>query len=252
MTTVAKACLALVALAAASCLTVTNERPTYKELDGKEKEAVDMVIRELTAFNAQVKKRTIYNIDEIVDRERISVSFEGLIFTGNIGDNTIHVAAWENLSNDQRKLIQQWFKCASLAATEQSYKKLFYQFLAVGQGAKQFMYKVLTPAWVFGHRTLFSIERDSIRTALAHYVAEGRKSEMWTFLGATCSPVLSQYAPAYSASFSKTYLADHFAELANPENPTGYMYYICRWIEESKPETEDLTIELNWLRDLPK
>jgi hypothetical protein len=237
-------------LATACGLTVTNERPAYADLDPEEKSAVDIILRELTAFDSQVKQRTAYNIDEVVDREHISVAFEGVLFTGNIGDDVIHVSTWENLSPEQRVLVQGWFKTPE-AQAEQAYKTLFYQFLAVTQGAKQFMYKVLTPAWVFGHRTLFSMERDSIRTALSHYVAVGRQAEMWGFLAATCAPVIAQFGSQYGPNFSKQYLADHFAELANPDNPTGYIYYICRWIEESKAETESLTIELNWLRDLP-
>lgn len=233
-------------------LTVTNERPSYQDLDPTEKSAVDVILSELTALNAQIKKRTIYNIDEIVNRERIDVSFEGLIFTGNIGDDTVHVAVWENLKPEQKTLIQGWFKSASAAAAEQTYKKLFYQFLAVSQGVKQYVYKVVTPAWVYGHRTLFSFERDSARTALAHYNAIGRHNEMWPFLTSTCTPVIQQYGATYGPNFNKAYLADHVTELANPENPTGYMYFLCRWIEESKPDVEDLTIELNWLRDLPK
>jgi hypothetical protein len=242
--------VALVALVA-GCLTVTHERPAYQELDTTEKAAVDTIISELTALNKQVKLRTKYNIDEIVDKERISVNFEGLIFTANIGDSTIHVATWENLSDRQRELVQKWFAAKTPAATAQIYKKFFYQFMAVVQGSKEFMYKVLTPSWVFAHRSLFSIEQDSVRTALSHYAAVGRKAEMWTFLKSACTPVKTQYGPIYGATFGKTYMKDHAIDLANPTDPSGYMYYFCRWIDAGFSEAEDLTRELNWLRDLP-
>ncbi len=113
------------------------------------------------------------------------------------------------------------------------------------------MYKVLTPAWLFQHRTLFSMEKDSVRTSLAHYAAVGRSTEMWGFVTALCGPVKTQYAATYEPNFNKQYLAAHATELANPENPVGYMYFICRWIELGKSEAMDLTVELNWLRDLP-
>lgn len=244
--------LCLLGLAEAGCnFTVTNERPAYNDLDQKEKAAVDVILRELTAFDTQVKARTKYNIDEVVNKERIDVSFEGLIFSANIGDDVIHVATWENLSDAQRTVIQGWYKCPTLAATEQSYKKFFYQFMALMQGVKQFMYKVLTPLWLFQHRTLFSIEKDSVRTALAHYAAVGRKTEMWNFVTTLCAPVKAQYTATYEPNFNKQYLSAHAVELANPKNPVGYMYFICRWVDLGKAEAEDLTIELNWLRDLP-
>jgi len=100
------------------------------------------------------------------------------------------------------------------------------------------------------HRTLFTIERDSIRTALAHYDAEGRKQEMWPFLDGICQPVLEQYASSYADKFDKKYLTAHFTELANPTNPTGYMYFMCRWIQMGMDEAENLTSELTYLADL--
>ena len=246
------AALALGAWLLVGCgFTVTSDRPPYADLDQKEKDAVDVIIRELTAFNAQIKARTKYSIDEVIDKERIDVSFEGLIFSANIGDNVIHVATWENLSDAQRTTIQGWWKCATLAATEQSYKKFFYQFMALMQGVKQYMYKALTPTWLFQHRTLFSMEKDSVRTSLAHYAAVGRSAEMWNFVTALCAPVKAQHTATYEPNFNKQYLAAHVTELANPENPVGYMYFICRWVDLGKAEAMDLTVELNWLRDLP-
>jgi hypothetical protein len=235
----------------AGCLTVTHERPAFTDLDPKEQAVVDIVLAELSAFNAQVKARTTYTIDEIIDRDRIDVAFEGMIFTANIGDNVVHIATWENLSDQQRTIVQGWFKAATPAVAQQTYETFFYRFMAVVQGVKQYMYKVLTTAWLFDHRTLYSMERDSVRTALAHYAAVGRKTEMWGFLTTACTPVKAQYDAAYSAKFTKQYLADHIIELANPADPTGYMYFYCRWIDAGKVEAEELTKELVWLRDLP-
>jgi len=232
-------------------LTVTNERPSYDELDPEEQGAVNTILAELSRFNAQVSQRTKYNIDEIVDREKIHVSFEGLIFSANLGDQVIHVSVWENIGPSKQALIQTWFKAQTPAQARAAYVKLFYQFLAVSQGVKQFMYKVLGPDWVYHHRSLFNVEKDSIRTALSHYAAEGRKQEMWGFLKGVCSPVLAQYGEQFSSKFNKTYLQQHLAEIFDPDNPTGYMYFICRWIDLGMLEAEGLNGELSWLIELP-
>jgi hypothetical protein len=234
-------------------LMVTNDQKPYEELSTEEKSAVDTILKELTAFDKQVKTRTTFNIDEVIDRSRINVSFHSMILATNLGDGTIHISTWEDLSPEQQTLVGQWFKTTAAPSTTKAYyQKFFYQFLAVVQGVKQFMFHVLTPTWVYEHRTLYSIERDSIRTTLSHYIAEGRKSEMWTFVSALCTPVIAQYDATYTSVFTKAYLADHFTELAAPENPTGYMYFLCRWIVDGEADAEsDLTTELVWLRDLP-
>jgi hypothetical protein len=244
--------LAGIAIMGSGCpFTVTKDRPSYESLDAKEKEAIDAILQELAALNGQIKRRTIYNIDEVVDKAHIDVSYNGMIFTTNIGDDVIHVSTWENLSGKEQSLIQGWHKAGTLAEAEQTYKTFFYHFLAVVQGVKQFMYKVLTPAWVFTHRSLFNIEKDSIRTTMAYYVAESRQGQMWGFLTSACQPIKEQLGGTYGPHYDKKYLTEHLTELANPENPSGYMYFVCRWIDEGQSDAEDLTIELNWLRDLP-
>jgi hypothetical protein len=242
--------LLLLPLTTGCGLTVTNERPTFEELDPVEQTAVRTVLRELRRFNAQVKRRTPHDIDRVVDQESIHVSFEGLIFSGNLGDGTIHVAVWENLGPAHQQLVGQWFK-ASPARAGTIYRKFFYQFMAVVQGVKQFMYELHTAYWIFTHRSLWNIERDSIRTALSHYVAEGRQGEMWSFLAQACVPIKAQYGELYRAKFTKSYLKEHFTEIFNPDDPSGYMYFICRWIDHGKGTMEGLSGELDWLVNLP-
>ena len=244
----------LASLVAGGCgLTVTNERPGYGELGAEEQAAVQTILKELTRFDAQLRVTTgnQHSIEEILDRERIHVSFEGLIFSANLGDDLIHVAVWENLGQEKQALIQRWFKASSPQAARAVYVKLFYQFLAVVQGVKQFIYRLHTPEWVFKHRTLYSLELDSVRTALAHYDREGRRPEMWPFLKNACTPVLAQYAADFSSKFSKKYLQRNFTEIFDPDDPTGYMYFMCRWIEMGMQEAGGLGGEVQWLIDLP-
>ena len=85
----------LVGLISSGCgLRVTNERPTFSELDPPEQDVVKMVVAELTAFNKEVKRLTKYDITRIVDREKVNVSFENHIFSGNFGDELPVVHRW--------------------------------------------------------------------------------------------------------------------------------------------------------------
>lgn len=240
-------------------LRVTNERPSYNELTKEEQRVVNIVLSELKPLNANISalsRKPKVNITEIVNKESIHVSFDGVIFVTNIGDNVVHVATWENLTAEQQELCKTWWKAPTLASAKAKYEMFFYRFMAVAQGVKQYMYKVLTPAWVFSNRSVFNLERDSIRTALAHYTAAGRKAQMWNFVTTLCKPVLDQYRKQYPGTFpdikaSKKYMATHITEMANPADPTGYMYFMCEWIELGKYDAGGLQSELDWLRDLP-
>ncbi|MBW2731507.1 MAG: hypothetical protein JRH20_03885 [Deltaproteobacteria bacterium] len=242
----------LLAWVAGGCdFRVTRDRPTFEDLDPHEKSVVEIVLDELRGFNAQVESRTDLSIAKVIDRERINVSFEGHIFSGNLGDDIIHVAPWENLSSGQQELVQTWFQASTPASAKATYEKLFYRFLTVSQGAKQYMYEALTAEWVYSNRSLYNVERDTIRETLSYYKTIGKQTEMWNFATNACKPILSQYAEVYGPSFSKAYLTAHFQELANPKAPTGYMYYICRWVEIGKVDAVSLTTELLWVQDLP-
>jgi len=252
--------LALILLftAAGGCgLSATNDRLTYDELDTKEKAAVGVILKELKAFNSQVKRLTKHDIDNIIDKEKIDVSYEGMLFVANLGDNIIHMSVWENLEPAQQELVRQWFSAKNLTTARAWYQKFFYQFLGVTQGVKQYMFNVLTPQWVFARRTVFNIERDAIRNAMSFYKEKEKSNPvMWPFLKSRCKPVIKQYASRYPGTFpdikkSKAFLQDHFMEMSNPDNPTGYMYFICKWIELGEATT-DLNEELQWLEDLPK
>ncbi len=247
--------LAALLLDAGCGLRVTNERPPYADLDTAEKLAVQRVLRELTSLNSSVARYSSFDLSPIVDREQIDVSYEGMLFVSNLGDNVVHVAVWENLTEAQQERVAAWFKSPNARAAADTYGKLFYEFMATAQGVKQFMFNALGAPWVFANRTLFNIERDSIRTALAHYADVGRKAEMWGFLDRTCAPVIQQYAADYAGTFpdikrAKEYMNDHFTEMADPDDPTGYMYFICEWIALGEA-TGPLAEELQWLLELP-
>jgi hypothetical protein len=178
-----------------------------------------------------------------------------------MGDGVIHMAVWENLTDQQRALIAGWFGQPE-ATSKVWYEKFFYRLMAVSHGVKQFMFNAHTAQWIYGNRTLFSIERDSMRTALAHFDAVGRRSELWSFATGACAQLLRQQASSYGHLFTaaealnkyrntKAYLRDNFTTLADPEDPTGYMYFICKFVELGVSEAEGLNGELRWLYELP-
>lgn len=236
-------------LAASACdLTVTKERPSFDQLDAHEKSVVQIVLAELRPLDAQIQRRSEHSITRIIDREKIDVSFDGHLFVGNLGDGVVHVSAWDNLTDDQRELVRGWFGSASLAAAEKTYATMFYRVLVVAQGIKQFMYEALTPEWLYDRRSLFNIERDSIRATMSYYRDSGKRS-MWSFTAAACKPMISKYAGRWP--FSKTYLRDHFQSLAEPSDPTGYMYYFCKWLEMGRADAVSFSGELRWLENLP-
>jgi hypothetical protein len=239
----------LVPMLTACGLTVTQDRPSFEQLDPHEQSVVQKVLAELRGFNKQVEARTTLSIASVIDKEKINVSFEGHIFSANLGDGVIHVAPWENLSDGQRKLVQSWFASPSLASAKSSYEKLFYRFLAVSQGGKQYMYEALTVQWVFSNRSIFNVERDTIREALSYYRTIGQQASMWNFLTSICKPLLTKYRG--KIPFDKKYLNANFQSLADLEAPTGYMYYICEWIDMGKTDAVDLTTELLWVQDIP-
>jgi hypothetical protein len=230
---------------------VTREKPTFDQLDSFEKSTVEIVLEELQAFNQQVESRTSYSINAIIDRERINVSFEGIIFAANLGDEIVHVAVWDNLSESQKQLVQSWFAAPSREAAKQSYERFFYRFMAVSQGVKQYMYEVLTVEWVFGNRSIYNVERDSARIALAHYATIDPSRDMWDFMDSTCSALLQQYESTYGPTFGKKYLRDNFQQLVGDgRTPTGYMYYLCRFVEMGREAAVDLDSELQGLQQL--
>lgn len=228
---------------------ITQDKDNYDDLSPEEKTVVQLALEVITGFNNEVEKRTDYSISHIIDKEKINVSFDGNIIVTNLGDGVIHIAPWENLSTKQHELAMGWFGASNLSAAEATYKKFFYEFLVVSQAAKEYMYTTLSVEWVYGNRSIFNVERDTIRETLSYYRAIGKESEYWTFATNACSKMLATYRG--KITFNKTYLLENLQEIANPKDPTKYIYYICEWIDMGKTDAVDLTTELLWVIDIP-
>jgi hypothetical protein len=240
----------VIVLAAPACgLTVTNERPTYEQLEPERQEVVEVILQELSVLNDRVRAHSPLDIEVLLERDNVDVSVEHLIVAANLGAGVIHVSTWDRLTPGQQALIQQWFEQPTLEATEQVYEKLFYRFLAVSQGAKQVMYEELTADYVNTHKSPYTIERHAIRATLSHFKEAGRKKEIWGLLDRICQPMRAAYDPVWGDHFSQQHLKENFHELTDLEAPTGYMYYICRWYELGTRETAGFTADLHWLRE---
>ena len=250
-------------------LTVTNEPPTYDELDKPEQAAVDIVYAELKALDSKVRQRTQaifkrqYSLSPLVDKSRIIVNFEGLLFSFNFGDGRLRVAAWENLSTSQHAVVGTWFGTKG-TQTEGTYKNFVYRFMALAQGMKQYMYNLGSANNVYQHKYIFSMEFDSTRATHAYLALTGRKA-MWTQVASACAPILamkqhvSDYSHLFSAAESaakpmrfpkaKMYLQDNWRELADPDDPTGYMYFFCQAAMIGQKEARHLDVELQKIYD---
>jgi len=249
------ASVGLLLLSACGDLTVTNERPAFEDLSVPEKSVVERVLNELTAFNQQVEMHTEYNVRTILDRQKIDVSFTGLILVANLGDEIVHISAWENLSTKQQALIQTWFGATTVEETRQFYEFFFYRFFVIGQGAKQFMYESSSVEWVYLNRSLYAVERDSTQLALTYFQNDAAAIAL---MDRGCAQVRKRYDAKYRAGFelkrpeADQYFLDNARSLLDPKEPTGYIYYVCRWIERGKGLLDSMNGELDWLGGLSK
>ncbi len=244
----ARPCLLLLLLAASGCgLVVTNERRTYDELDQTEQQANKIILDELKAFDAKLRKHGEAPITVLLDKERINVSPRGLMTASNLGAGEIHITTWENLTPAQQQLVAGWFGAASPAAARPIYVAFFYRFLGLDQGAKQVMYQALTPEYVNVHKAVYTIERHAIRLIVAFCRETGRQSLLNTVEKA-CQPLRKQYDAVWGQAFSQQHLSDNFYDLADPEAPTGYMYYLCRFVALAKQESGGFVTDVKWLK----
>lgn len=246
-------------------LEVTNEIPSYADLDGSERAAVDLIVGELQQLEARVRSDSIsavgraVDLSPIVDRERINVAFEGQLFTFNFGNGIVHIPAWENLDAAQQKLVGDWFGAADSASARASYVTFFYRYMALTHGMKQYMYNLVSVENAYKHKYIFTLELDSARSAVSHLDAAGRQNEIAAVRG-LCTPVLAARSlnEAYGSMFTaaqstakplrfplaKRHVQDNWQSLADPDDPTHYMYFLCRAFQIGTKERRSFGAEL--------
>jgi hypothetical protein len=246
-------------------LTVTNERPSYEDLDKPERDAVDIIYAELKALDTQVRSRTkamfkkTYDLTPIVNKQNINVSFKGMMLAYNIGDGQVHVAAWENLTDKQRTAVQTAFKTTPANAAAW-YRSMFYRVMAATQGIKQYCFNVNSVEKAYSSFSVFNMELHPIRTAMAYFRDVGRH-DIWSFTATACTNVLSQGQSAWGHMFTtaqsnlsprfplaKAFMREHHDQFIHGEDPTVNLYFICQWTRISREEADPtVNLELEWL-----
>jgi hypothetical protein len=256
--------LAALVLSQGCGLTVTNERPTYEDLEKPERDAVDIIYAELKALDTQVRDRSkamfnkAYDLTPIVNKQNINVSFKGMMLAYNIGDGQVHVEAWENLSDTQRTAVEKAFKTAPTTAAAW-YRTMFYRVMAASQGVKQFIFNVNSVEKAYSSFSLFNMELHPIRTAMGYFQAVGR-SDIWSFTASACTNVLIQGQSQWGHMFTqaqsnmsprfplaKAFMTEHHDQFIHGEDPTVNLYFICQWTRIGREETEPFNLELQWL-----
>ncbi len=264
----ARAALGAALLLLGGCgLRVTNEPVPYAQLDAPEKAAVDIIYDELAALDAQVRARSVamlgreVSLSPLVDKDRILVDFEGMLFSFNFGDGLLRMATWENISDAQRALVASWFGGGARAGeTRARYEAFIYRYMALAHGMKQYMYNLDSVDNVYEHKYILSMELDSSRAVHAYLSQAGRREQMWAEVARDCAPILARadlqaaYADLFSPAQSeaeplrfpeaKRVLQDRWRELADPEDPSGYMYFFCQAAQLGQAEATSFDLEL--------
>ncbi|MBI5488485.1 MAG: hypothetical protein HY905_14220 [Deltaproteobacteria bacterium] len=221
-------------LTLAGCdLTMTLEPVTYAELGEAERAVVDRIYARLQAFDARLQGATggRYVLGAIaVDHDRVDVSVVDLWVMANIGDDRVHLSAWENLTGEQRERFASWFGETQEAAAGR-YGRFFYDFVALHLAGVQTVFSVQGVDWVYRNRSAFNIDRDAERLAVTYLseVDPGLLGEAQTMCGAIGAALEARFG----AWFDPDGYAAHFRELTDPRDPSGQIYMICRQLEDA-------------------
>jgi len=225
--------------------TVTRDVPSYEELSPDEQGLVERILANLSAFDAAVRARGGPGIDALLDREAIQVHFRGIIIATNLGDRVARVSIWDHLDASQQELVASWWGLDRAAAAER-YPGFFYDYLAAHIGALEWIYVVQGVERVFDERSRFNVERDAERLTVAYYAEQARA--MLDGVAALCAPVRAQYDERWAVHFDDIYFAENVADLVDPIDPTGYVYFFCRWFEDARTRQASLASEMELVK----
>jgi hypothetical protein len=242
---------ALLGLAAAvflaGCdLTLTQEPVRYEDLPPAQQAAVDRILARVAAFNGSVVGTGYADLGPVAhDRERVDVALDGIWVIANLGDGRLHLSAWDRLSAGQKQRWASWFgETVDLAAAR--YLLFFYEYVAVHLAGIQAVYAIQGVEWVYGHRSVFNVERDAERLAVTYLVAVDPGLLAWA--EANCAVLLSRFASEWGTKYDQVSYGDNFREITDPDDPSGYLYYLCR--HEAAAQQRRLTYSTDFRAEL--
>ncbi|MBI5486152.1 MAG: hypothetical protein HY905_02345 [Deltaproteobacteria bacterium] len=223
--------LALALVTPACDLMITLEPATYEDLDDDQRSAADRIFARLQAYHARLRAISggQYGLGPIAeDKDRIDVSVLGKWVMLNLGDDRIHITTWENLTAEQRERWASWFG-EGLEAAAARYRTFFYDYVALHLAGIQTLFSVQGVNWVYVHRGTFSVDRDAQRMAV-DYLTETERS-LFDFARSTCSAIRARFDERWAAHYDKFYYGDHVRDLADPDDPTGHIWFLCAHLE---------------------
>jgi hypothetical protein len=225
--------------------TVTNDPPQYDDLEQSEQAIVDRILGNMARFHASMLERSGPGIDSVLLQDAVQVHFHGIIMAGNFGDDFIRISIWDHLTGAERELIAGWWQLG-MDETQTPYERMFYDYLATHLAAIQWIYEVQDVNRVLNDRPRFNVERDAQRLVTAFFKETDITplNDILPF----CQSTVAQFDDRWGSHYDDDYFTDHLADLANPEDPSGYFYFFCRWAQESSLRAGSLSSEMDLIK----
>ena len=233
--------LALLLLLPSCDLPLTREPATYEDLDDDDRAAADRIFARLQAYDARLRAVSggRYGLGPIAeDRDRIDVSVLDLWVMLNLGDDRIHLTTWENLTAGQRERWASWFGEGPDAAATR-YRRFFYDFVALHLAGIQTVYAVQGVAWVYEWRAMFTVDRDAQRMVVTYLTETDR--DLFSFARGTCSTIRTRFDDRWAEHYEQTFYREHVRELADLDDPTGHIWFLCRHLEAAEARRIEFT-----------
>jgi len=215
-------------------LSMTLDPEPYDELSDHERAASQAIHTRWVQWDSYLASVSggAHHLGPIVgDPSRIDVCIEDYWVVLNLGDGRIHLSVWENLSPGQQQRWASWFD-EPVEAAAVRYRTFFYEWVALHLAGIETVFRVQGVEWVYSHRHTFKIERDAERMAV-NYATE-RNRAIFDYARACCRVIRSRFDARWGSAFTMEYYGEHLRELTDPDDLSGYLYFLCRHLEDAE------------------
>jgi len=236
-------------LLVACSFTATKDPLSYEDLSPGQKSAVDRINENLQEIHDAFDAQGGPGIDKILGQAE--VGFEGILTAVNLGDQRARISVWEDLSDKQRDLVAGWWQ-VSLPEAEAIYPFVLYDYMALHLGAQEYIYEVQGVERVFENRPRLKVDLDAARLVAAY--ARANWPAVMDPLAQVCVPMRQQYDAVWGDRYGiekehQRWFQQNLEDLADPEEPTGYFYFLCRWTEDGRARSFTLAEEMQKIKD---